>query len=266
MELQDRRASVESKRIGERERAEAPSSRAKHIGRPEQAERSRFVRCDDVSQQAVDTSFGHLSWIARKELEMHIVELMMREHGRLDRDLQQCVGEQDPWKSQGLARCALGRTCAYLMALQRCVFPLLIAIGEAPAGVQFEQLKKSAAEALLRSGRHDASFIKALLTLRTDLHAYVKGEGRSQRAALCRALGDGELRGVGSEMLMELAANRRPAPAGLPGEPGSLAVPRLLWACVKAWFMRRRRRPSAMLPVLRHPVIHTGMGARAPTT
>ena len=52
MELQDRRASVESKRIGERERAEAPSSRAKHIGRPEQAERSRFVRCDDVSQQA----------------------------------------------------------------------------------------------------------------------------------------------------------------------------------------------------------------------
>lgn len=197
---------------------------------------------------------------------MHIVDLMVREHGRLDYDLQQCLGERDPWKALGLARSALGRTCAYLMGLQRCVFPLLIAIGEAQAvpSVQFEQVKKSAAEALLRSGRHDASLVEALLALRTHLHAYVRGEGRRIRAALCRVLGERELRLVGSELLMELAANRRPAPARAPDEAGILAVPRLMWACAKAWSVRRRRPSSTRLPILRHPVIYTGTDLRAP--
>ena len=109
---------------------------------------------------------------------MNVVDLMAREHVRLGRELQRCIGEEDPLDALGLARSALGRTSAYLMALQRCVFPALVAIGEASAvpSLHYERVKSSAAEALLRSGRHDASLVKAVV-----------GKARRQRQ-LCDVL------------------------------------------------------------------------------
>jgi len=190
---------------------------------------------------------------------MNVVDLMAREHVRLGRELQRCIGEEDPLDALGLARSALGRTSAYLMALQRCVFPALVAIGEASAvpSLHYERVKSSAAAALLRSGRHDASLVKALCALQRELHAYLRGEGRHVRATLCRALGERELSLLGGEMLMELAANRRPQPRDAAGPAGSFDVLKLLWACARAWPARRKRAHPFVLPTLRQAVAPT---------
>ncbi|HEX6703320.1 MAG TPA: hypothetical protein VF169_01065 [Albitalea sp.] len=187
---------------------------------------------------------------------MNVIDLMAREHVRLSRELHQCTCAEDPWQALCLARGALGRTCAYLMAMQRCVFPALVAIGEVSAvpSVHYERVKSSAAEALLRSGRHDTSLVSALQALQRELDAYLRSEGRLMRTTLRRTLGERELRLLGGELLMELAANRRPQPARASAKSGSMDVMKLLWACARAWLVRRREARLQALPILRQAV------------
>lgn len=161
--------------------------------------------------------------------DLDALELLEREHDRLDRDLAGllCAPLAD---KKPLAKRVLERLSAYLLAEEKSLYPALFATmgSETPLAplVDHLNLKRFVAE-LLRMEPLEASFAACVSNLQGRLRGYRERQHRGLFPLMRRAFSSGELQLIGGEIQLFVCANRRVA-------TGSSAAAKALLEAVRA--------------------------------
>lgn len=175
---------------------------------------------------------------------MNVLDLIRRELSRIAADFRShaALPAGDPRRaSRGIA--LGGRITAYLHAEERVLYPALVAVAFAlrPSLLAHQRrLKRRTADALGRLRRGDGLADAALLKLEQEMLRYGRRHEMELLPALQGALAERELRLLGGEMLMTLAARRRPA---VPAPAWAIHADRLptLWDVVEVHVPAPRR-------------------------
>lgn len=166
---------------------------------------------------------------------MELFDLIAREHARFDRDLARCIDAPDSARLTGTDRKAVVRVAAWTTAVERGMFPALLAVAPEDAAVLaalHDALKAQAALALTQCRAGVPDSVLALQSLRQQLSRYVSAPAlQRQLSALFTAA---ELRDIAGNMRLQLIARRSES------RPPSGAL-QLLKRCISRWPSRRRR-------------------------
>lgn len=145
---------------------------------------------------------------------MNVLDLIQRELNRIAADFRAYSALPVGDERRALRGLALGgRITAYLHAEERVLYPALIAVAFAlrPALLAHQRrLKRRTADALGRLRRGDALGDAALLKLEQEMLRYARCHQLELLPRLLSVLGERELKLLGGEMLLTLAAHRMP--------------------------------------------------------
>lgn len=143
---------------------------------------------------------------------MNLLNLIDRELARIAGDFEAHAQVHDERLREQQGRSIAGRIKVYLQAEERVLYPALFAVlPDAPQvmPVHHLRLKQRAADALAKHAQSHAAAQAAVLKLQQEMLRYAQGHKRELCPRLRTDLSDSELRLLGGEMLLELAASRR---------------------------------------------------------
>lgn len=145
---------------------------------------------------------------------MNVLDLIQRELNRISADFRACTALPAGDERRVMRGLALGgRITAYLHAEERVLYPALIAVAFAlrPALLAHQRrLKRRTGDALGRLRRGDALGDAAMLKLEQEMLRYARCHQLELLPRLHSVLGERELKLLGGEMLLTLAAHRMP--------------------------------------------------------
>lgn len=145
---------------------------------------------------------------------MNVLDLIHRELTRISGDFRAYTALPAGDERRALRGLALGgRITAYLHAEERVLYPALIAVafGLRPALLAHQRrLKRRTGDALGRLRKGDALGDAAMLKLEQEMLRYARCHQLELLPRLHSVLGERELKLLGGEMLLTLAAHRMP--------------------------------------------------------
>lgn len=145
---------------------------------------------------------------------MNVLDLIQRELNRITGDFRAYAAQPAEDARRTLRGLALGgRITAYLHAEERVLYPALIAVAFElrPALLAHQRrLKRRTGDALGRLRRGDALGNAAMLKLEQEILRYARCHQLELLPRLHGVLGERELKLLGGEMLLTLAAHRMP--------------------------------------------------------
>lgn len=200
---------------------------------------------------------------------MNLLNLINRELSRIASDFEAYAGVRDERLRQQRGRCIAGRIKMYLLAEERVLYPALLAVlPDVPPvmPVHHRRLKQRAADALAKHAQtHAAAHAAAhaaVLKLQQEMLRYAQGHKRELCPRLRTDLSDRELRLLGGEMLLELAASRRLGALVAQEEPVAFGAQESRWPLSGFGSRGHSLFGPCKLPLL-CDVIHVGAGAHA---
>ena len=188
---------------------------------------------------------------------MNVLELIAREHARIERDLQAYESAVQSAEALALARRVAARVAAYVQAEERSLFLALVAVADDETIVPIalhDRIKRRTTQVLALCTQHDSPLLPVMRKLRQDLRSYAQHESTQLRSTLAGLFTASELRQIGGELLLQLASHRRrdAASHGLDLVLGA-ALARV-WRITFATTRGRRGPRSRFLPTLRDAV------------
>jgi len=196
---------------------------------------------------------------------MNLLNLINRELSRIAGDFEAYAGIRDERLRQQRGRSIAGRIKVYLQAEERVLYPALLAVvPDVPPvmPVHHRRLKQRAADALAKHAQNQGAAHAAVLKLQQEMLRYAQSHKRELCPRLRTDLSDRELRLLGGEMLMELAASRRLGVFVAQEEPVAFDAQESRWPLSGFGSRGHSSFDPCSLPLL-CDVIHVGAGSHA---